>query len=104
MREVKKAFWVLVIFMVMGTWTIATAGDEALFVEKCGSCHKKGGEAAPVNPADKAGSVWVKYFKRNRHPVDLGSKISAEELQKIVSYLESHAADSDQPAAAVIPK
>ena len=100
----KKVFCALLALGIMGAGTIATAGDEALFVEKCGSCHKKGGEATPVNPADKAGRVWVKYFKRHRHPVDISSRISPDELKKIVSYLEDHAADSDQPAAAVIPK
>ncbi len=88
----------------LGLGAIANAGDEALFVAKCGACHKKGGEAAPVNPADKAGNVWSKYFKRNRHPVDLSGTISSDELKKIIAYLRDHAADSDQPAAAVIPK
>ncbi|OCC15420.1 hypothetical protein DBT_1167 [Dissulfuribacter thermophilus] len=71
---------------------------------KCGACHKKGGKAAPVNPADKAGRVWEKYFKRNRHRVDISKNISTEELSRIINYLKGHAADSDQPAAAVIPR
>ena len=82
----------------------AMAGGGDLFVAKCGSCHKKGGQAAPVNPADKAGRVWEKYFKRGRHPVDLAGKISPKELNDIIGYLVEHAADSDHPEAAVIPK
>jgi len=83
----------------------AWAGDdEAIFVQKCGSCHQRGGQAAPVNPADKAGLVWKKYFKRNRHPVDLSDQISSEEMGAILSYLQTHAADSDHPVAAAIPK
>jgi len=81
----------------------ATAmASQELFLQKCGGCHKKGGEAAPVNPADKAGTVWEKYFARGRHPVDMG--ISEGDLEGVIAYLVSHAADSDQPAAAVIPK
>jgi len=78
------------------------AGGDALFLKSCGTCHKKGGSAAIVNPADKAGSVWEKYFARGRHPVDIG--LSDADLQSVISYLVAHAADSDQPAAAVIPK
>lgn len=80
---------------------LAASGD-ALFLQSCGACHKKGGKAAIVNPADKAGTVWDKYFARGRHPVDMG--MSDADLQTVVKYLVSHAADSDQPAAAVIPK
>jgi len=80
------------------------ATDLDTFLVKCGSCHKKGAEAAPVNPADKAGLVWGKYFKRNRHPVDLSSSINEQEQAQILAFLKHHAADSDHPVAAVIPK
>lgn len=82
--------------------TIAVADSQGMFLDKCGSCHKKAGEAAVVNPADKAGRVWEKYFARGRHPVDIG--ISDGDLETIVAFLSKHAADSDQPATAVIPK
>lgn len=81
---------------------LIAADGEGLFREKCGACHKKGGEAASVNPADKAATVWDKYFKRGRHPIEL--TIGDGEFQEILTYLQDHAADSDQPAAAVIPK
>ena len=80
------------------------ASDLDTFLVKCGNCHKKGGEAAPVNPADKAGLVWKKYFKRNRHPVDLSASINQQEKEQIIAFLEHHAADSDHPVAAIIPK
>jgi len=82
---------------------MATASDPALFLAKCGVCHSKGGQAASINPADKAGAVWKKYFERGRHPVDISS-ISAADLEKIVEFLVAGAADSEKPAAAVIPK
>lgn len=82
----------------------AMAADSSLFIAKCGGCHKKGGEAAPVNPADKAGVVWEKFFKRGRHPEGLAGTIDSGELKNVIDYLVAHAADSDQPEAAAIPK
>jgi mono/diheme cytochrome c family protein len=82
----------------------ASASDLDVFLAKCGSCHKKGAEAAPVNPADKAGLVWEKYFKRNRHSVDISSSVNEAEQAQILAFLKHHAADSDHPVAAVIPK
>ncbi len=90
--------------MVFSIPYYAFGSGKDMFIAKCGECHKKGGKAAPVNPADKAGRVWEKYFKRNRHPVDISGSIGAGDLQQIVKFLKDHAADSDQPAAAVIPK
>ena len=91
--------WSTVLFTA-DSWS---AGGATLFVQECGHCHRKGGKAAPVNPADKASVVWEKYFARRRHPVDFEKTFSPEELDSILRYLKSHAADSDQPAVAVIP-
>ncbi len=98
-----KCKWIfLLIFLLVGS--ACWAGGQELFVKKCGSCHHKGGQAPPINPADKAGLVWKKYFKRRRHPIDLSQHITADELKEILSYLQEHAADSEQPEAAIIPK
>jgi len=102
-----KRSWL--IFVVAGTLlfaapALAAGGGAELFVAKCGSCHKRGGAASPVNPADKAGVVWGKYFRRGRHDVDLSDKISDAEMDEILDYLKSHAADSDKPETAAIPK
>jgi len=80
------------------------ATDSTIFINKCGQCHYKGGQAAPVNPADKAGLVWIKYFKRQRHPVPLKKLITRAEMQDILAYLQDHGADSARPIAAAIPK
>lgn len=83
----------------------AIAADNSLvFLEKCGACHKRNSEVAPINPADKAGLVWMKYFQRNRHPVELESTISEGEMAVILDYLKEHAADSEVPVSAAIPK
>ncbi len=96
-----------VILLTIGVLLIAGTcawADQGAFIAKCGTCHKKGGTAPPVNPADKAAVVWKKYFMRGRHPVDLSDEIVPEELASIIEYLMNHAADSDQPEAALIPK
>lgn len=80
----------------------AADGGDALFRNKCGACHVKGGEAAPVNPGEKAASVWEKYFKRGRHPV--GLNVSEAELELVLRYLMERAADSDKPEMLAIPK
>ena len=82
---------------------IARANPKEIFVKHCGACHKTKGKVEPVNPADKAGIVWLKYFKRKRHKPDL-SFIPEKEMKIIKQYLVEHAADSDQPEAAIIPK
>ncbi len=84
--------------------SMVVASDLDIFLERCGSCHKKGGGAEPVNPAAKAGVVWAKYFKRDRHPGDLNGTINADEMNQIVVFLQNHAAGSEHPVAAIIPK
>ena len=99
-----KRIAILSLLFVLFAGSVSWSAGRDLFVAKCGECHKRGGSAAVINPADKAAIVWKKYFKRRRHPVDISSSISNEQLKEILQYLEEHAADSDQPAEAVIPK
>ncbi len=91
---------ILIFYLLTG---VSWAGGRGTFIQNCGICHKTGGKAPPVNPADKAAIVWEKYFKRHRHPVDLSS-INPGDMKIIIKYLKDHAADSDQPEAAAIPK
>ncbi len=88
---------------LMGSMDVMAADDQNLFLSKCGSCHKKDGQAAVISPGEKAGAVWKKYFERARHPVDI-SNIAPQDMAKIIDFLVSHAADNEQPAAAIIPK
>lgn len=100
-----QRYILFILIAFAGTIVVAHASDEGLlFVQKCGSCHQKGAQAKPINPADKAGLVWKKYFNRNRHPIDLSQLITNKEMSSILFYLEEHAADSDLPIAAAIPK
>ena len=100
---------VLCILMLTCLWWITADNAPAidggeLFIRECGSCHQQGGKVKPVNPADKAEVVWGKYFKRDRHPVKLSTISTSDELTSILEYLQRHAADSDSPEAAAIPK
>jgi len=103
----KKLFIGSILSIVVFSYSFLHA-DEAkqLFIKNCLNCHRSGGKADPVNPADKAGRVWKKYFKRGRHPETdkLVSVIGNNNLQSIIDYLVDNAADSDHPEAAVIPK
>lgn len=89
---------------VVSVHPVTAADNSQIFIKKCGACHIRGSDVAPINPADKAGVVWVKYFQRKRHPVPLASAISNDEMAVILNYLQEHAADSEVPVAAAIPK
>ncbi len=103
----KKMKWRIVCCMALATalsTSAVYADGGALFRQKCGSCHQKGGQAPPVNPADKAAVVWQKFFDRNRHAADISGVITADELKSVIEYLKQFAADSDRPETAAIPK
>ncbi len=93
----------VILLLMVPVCSNAWAGGRDVFIRECGACHKINGKAQPVNPGDKAAIVWKKYFKRHRHPVDI-SNISSEDMKIILKYLCNHAADSEQPESAVIPK
>lgn len=98
-----RFFCCLVLATLMSAGSVHADGG-TLFRGKCGACHKKGGEAAPVNPADKAAVVWKKFFDRARHEPDLSASLNDAELSSVVGYLQAYAADSDKPETAAIPK
>ncbi len=102
--KLKLLITLILVLKIISTNGVTLADDKDIFLNKCGSCHRKNGKAPPINPADKAALVWKRYFKRKRHPIDLSKYMTAEELQQIIKYLQDHAADSDKPEAAVIPK
>jgi len=88
------------------TWAIQivpcrAADGKKLFVDKCGQCHKSGGEASVFAPTKYASMQWQRFFQRNKHQrkKDISSRFSQDELDSIEKYLVDHAADSDQPEA-----
>ncbi len=103
-RQVFVYMLMLVCLWWVPTDVVQAAEGSELFAKRCGSCHYSDGKADPISPADKAEVVWGKYFKRDRHPGKLSTISSSEELTSILEYLQRHAADSDVPLAAAIPK
>ncbi len=102
---IMRSFLFIVVLLSAVVLVLPVHADKTdIFVSKCGQCHHKDGQAKPVNPADKAGIVWVKYFKRQRHPVNLDQQVTESEMLDILAYLKKHAADSEQPFAAAIPQ
>ena len=79
----------------------AHAGGQGIFINKCGACHRTGGEAPMFAPTKYASLQWGRFFERNTHmrKKDISSDFTPNELELIKKYLMTHAADSDQPVA-----
>ena len=95
-------FLLLISFIVVISPAQLNASDgKELFLNKCGSCHRNGGEARVFAPTKYAAFQWKKYFERNRHKrrKDISSLLTDAELEKLKTYLMDHAADSEQPEA-----
>lgn len=99
--NIRSFLFIAALLFAVASGASVYAHDANIFVNKCGQCHRKTSEAGSINPADKAGIVWRKYFKRQRHPVALDELISGAEMADILTYLQNHAADSEQPVAAI---
>ena len=104
MRKIIILFFVVGLFGFMVVTNAATshASDgKNVFVNKCGSCHKSGGEAPVFAPTKYASSQWERFFGRNKHKrkKDISSELSEADLNAVKKYLIDHAADSDQPEA-----
>ena len=79
----------------------AYAGGQDTFINKCGTCHRAGGEAPVFAPTKYASRQWERFFERNTHrrKKDITSEVTPGELELVKKYLIAHAADSDQPVA-----
>ena len=83
-----------------GIISIARAGDgKNIFMTKCGSCHRAGGEAAAFAPSKYAAVQWQRFFEKDRHAEKKNIKdlIPPADLKDVQDYLVKHAADSEQP-------
>ncbi|MBN2109426.1 MAG: hypothetical protein JW832_18505 [Deltaproteobacteria bacterium] len=83
-----------------GSISIARADDgKNIFMTKCGSCHRAGGEASVCSPSKYAGVQWQRFFEKDRHTAKKNIKdlISPADLNAVQDYLVKHAADSEQP-------
>ncbi|MBF0102569.1 MAG: cytochrome c [Desulfobacterales bacterium] len=100
-----KFYFILTLFIVgifMASSMLYSLDGESLFVDKCGSCHKNGGEAQIFAPVKYASSQWDRFFQQDKHKrkKDISTLIELSELNTIKQYLIDHAADSDRPIAA----
>ena len=93
----------LAVFAVSAfTFSPAYASNgKTVFINKCGSCHKSGGEAEAFAPTKYASTQWDRFFARNKHKrkKDISADYTEAELTAVKTYLINHAADSDQPEA-----
>ncbi|MCP4714745.1 MAG: hypothetical protein GY868_06470 [Deltaproteobacteria bacterium] len=92
-------FLLCVLLVVAAVTSVQADQGETLFVDKCCSCHQKGGEAQTIVPGLYASSGWKRFFDKNKHKrkKDISLQINNEELNIVKQYLIDHAADSDQP-------
>ncbi|MCP4714690.1 MAG: cytochrome c [Deltaproteobacteria bacterium] len=79
----------------------AAADGKSVFIQKCGSCHRAGGEAVVFAPTKYASTQWERFFQRNKHKrkKDISADFTPADLEAVKTYLVDHAADSDQPEA-----
>ncbi len=94
-------FFLLFFIFTVGIANIHAADGKGVFINKCGSCHKSGGEAAAFAPTKYASTQWGRFFERDKHKrkKDISADYSETEIAAVKTYLINHAADSDQPEA-----
>ncbi|MCP4714303.1 MAG: cytochrome c [Deltaproteobacteria bacterium] len=95
------AFLLTIILIIFLGNPVNAAEGKRVFIQKCGSCHKAGGEAAVFAPTKYASTQWERFFQRNKHKrkKDISADFNQAELNSVKQYLIDHAADSDQPEA-----
>ncbi len=94
-------FYLLFFMITVGISSTFAADGKDVFINKCGSCHKSGGEAAAFAPTKYASTQWSRFFERDKHKrkKDISADYSESEIAAVKTYLINHAADSDQPEA-----
>jgi len=94
-------FFLLVSIFLAGISTVYADDGKDVFINKCGSCHKSGGEAAAFAPTKYASTQWDRFFQRNKHKrkKDISAEVTEADIAAVNVYLINHAADSDQPEA-----
>ncbi len=102
-----RTFKILLIFFITAFLSIMLSGSvfaadgKGVYLNKCGVCHKAGGDASVFAPTKYASTQWERFFQRNKHKrkKDISADFNEAELNAVKAYLVDHAADSDQPEA-----
>jgi len=97
-----KDFWICFLILIMTFSCIDhTRADDssALFINKCGSCHKNNKKIRAFTPARYTSAQWRRFFDKNKHrrKKDITQLVTPEELSDIKMYLISHSKDSAEP-------
>ncbi len=99
----KNIFLIFFLTVLVLSFISETHGGNGrdVFINKCGSCHKSGGEARIFAPTKYASSGWERFFKRNRHKKrkDISAVVTETDIAAVKIFLIDHAADSDEPEA-----
>jgi hypothetical protein len=101
MKNVYACACMLAIGMAVSAGPACAADGKALYISKCGSCHKSGGTASVFAPTKYASVQWERFFEAGKHNriKDISGMLAPDESSAVKEYLKSHAADSDQPEA-----
>jgi mono/diheme cytochrome c family protein len=101
MKNVCACLFIFVIGIMSSMPPAYAADGKTIFLNKCGSCHKNGGEASVFAPTKYASIQWERFFQANKHTrvKDISALVKTDESAAINEYLKAHAADSDQPEA-----
>jgi len=97
-----KYLWVFFTILFLNQCFIdpVTADNSgALYIQKCGSCHKNNKNIRSFTPARYTSSQWRRFFEKNKHQrkKDISQLITLEEISDIKMYLISHSKDSAEP-------
>ena len=101
MRNAYAFLYIVATGIVISMPPAYAADGKALFMSKCGSCHRSGGEASVFAPTKYASTQWERFFEAGKHAriKDISALAKPDESAAIKDYLKVHAADSDQPEA-----
>ena len=96
MNSFKILFFILTLFIS----SAAYGGSRKDFENYCLSCH--GESAPPIYPADRLKEQWKEFFEEDFKKLHRGKKVKIppQILRRIEEYVETYAADSDQPEGA----
>jgi len=68
------------------------------FKKLCKTCHSADGEGGELTPISKTQAQWEEFFAEGMHgEQNLTDVVDEDKIIHIQTFLDSHAADSDQP-------
>jgi hypothetical protein len=98
--EMMKKMFSLFFVLTFLPGSPAYGGGREYFENYCLNCH--GENVPPIYPADKLKEQWKEFFEKDfkKFHKEKKVKIPPQILRRIKEYVETYAADSDQPEGA----